>query len=44
MLQYGDEILLVDGGLEFSKLSNAPGADSIIPDMRFLIPLAKKIK
>ena len=44
MLQYGDEILLVDGGLEFSKHTNAPGCDSIIPDVRFLAPIQKKIK
>ena len=43
MLQHGDEILVIDGGLEFAKPTNAPGADYIIPDMRFLIPYSKKI-
>ena len=42
MIEHDNEILLIDGGLGFAG-HDVPGADYLMPDIRFLIPLQKKV-
>lgn len=44
MFEHGDDILIVDGGLEFARGGNSPGFNYLLPDIRFLQPHAKRIK
>jgi len=43
LLQYGDDLLLVDGGLQFAD-PNLFGANYSIPDISFLTKYTKQIK
>ena len=42
MYQYGDEIVLVDSGIQFPE-NNIPGAKYSLPDISFLFPIKQKI-
>lgn len=44
MFEHGDDILIVDGGLEFARGGNSPGFNYLLPDIRFLQPHIKRIK
>jgi len=44
MIEHGNEILLVDGGLEFARGGDSPGFNYILPDIRFLLGETKRIK
>ncbi len=44
MFEHGDDILIVDGGLEFARGGNSPGFNYLLPDIRFLQPHLKRIK
>lgn len=44
MIECNDEILLVDGGLEFARGGNSPGFNYLLPDIRFLMGETKRIK
>lgn len=38
MFEHGEDILIVDGGLEFARGGNSPGFNYLLPDIRFLQP------
>lgn len=44
MFEHGDDILIVDGGLEFARGGKSPGFNYLLPDIRFLQPHIKRIK
>ena len=44
MFEHGDDILIIDGGLEFARGGNSPGFNYLLPDIRFLQPHLKKIR
>lgn len=44
MIEHNNEILLVDGGLEFARGGNSPGFNYILPDIRFLLGETHRIK
>lgn len=44
MFEHGDDILIVDGGLEFARGGKSPGFNYLLPDIRFLQPHLKRIK
>lgn len=44
MFEHGEDILIVDGGLEFARGGNSPGFNYLLPDIRFLQPHLKRIK
>ena len=44
MFEHGDDILIVDGGLEFARGGKSPGFNYLLPDIRFLQPYLKRIK
>lgn len=43
LFEYGDEILVIDAGLQFSR-QDAPGVDYIIPDISYLEERKKNIR
>ena len=44
VFEHGDDILIVDGGLEFARGGASPGFNYLLPDIRFLQPHLKRIK
>lgn len=44
MFEHGEDILIVDGGLEFARGGASPGFNYLLPDIRFLQPHLKRIK
>jgi len=44
MIEHDNEILLVDGGLEFARGGDSPGFNYLLPDIRFLLGETKRIK
>lgn len=44
MFEHGDDILIVDGGLEFARGGKSPGFNYLLPDIRFLQPHLKRIR
>lgn len=44
MLEHGDDIILVDGGLEFARGGDSPGCNYLLPDIRFLQSQTKRIR
>jgi ribonuclease J len=44
MFEHDEDILIVDGGLEFARGGNSPGFNYLLPDIRFLQPHIKRIK
>lgn len=44
MFEHGEDILIVDGGLEFARGGNSPGFNYLLPDIRFLQPHLKRIR
>lgn len=44
MFEHGDDIIIVDGGLEFARGGNSPGFNYLLPDIRFLQAHTKRIK
>ncbi len=44
MFEHGDDILIVDAGLEFARGGKSPGFNYLLPDIRFLLPHTKRIR
>ncbi len=44
MFEHWDDILIVDGGLEFARGGNSPGFNYLLPDIRFLQAHNKRIR
>lgn len=44
MLEHGEDILLIDGGLEFARGGDCPGFNYLLPDIRFLQSQTKRIR
>lgn len=44
MFEHGDDILIVDAGLEFARGGRSPGFNYLLPDIRFLLPHTKRIR
>lgn len=43
-IEYGDDMILVDAGMEFSAANETLGADYIVPDIRYIKQNIKKLK
>lgn len=43
-IEYGEDMILVDAGMEFSAANETLGADYIVPDIRYVKQNLKKLK